>query len=87
MTSSKAKGFKRIPFVAMLIDTFGFSPGLALAGGSLLTLLCLLAAVWVWRSAPPRTLVLASGPAGSSFERWAQAYQKAFERQGVRLAR
>ncbi len=85
MTSSKAKGFKRIPFVAMLIDTFGFSPGLALAGGSLLTLLCLLAAVWVWRSAPPRTLVLASGPAGSSFERWAQAYQKAFERQGVRL--
>lgn len=83
--TTQFKGFKRIPFVALLIDTFGFSPGLALFGGSLLTLLCVLAAGWVWRSAPPRTLTLASGPAGSTYERWANAYQESFAKHGIKL--
>jgi TRAP-type uncharacterized transport system substrate-binding protein len=36
-------------------------------------------------SAPPRTLVLTSGPEGSSFARWAEAYQKALATHGVTL--
>lgn len=83
--TTRSKGLKRIPFVALLIDTFGFSPGLALAGGTLLTALCVGAAAWVWRSAPPRTLTLASGPAGGTFERWGLAYQASFAKHGIKL--
>lgn len=81
----QSKGLKRLPFVALLIDTFGFSPALALLGGTALTALCVLAAGWVWKSAPPRSLVLAGGPAGSTFERWANTYQEHFAKHGIQL--
>lgn len=83
MDTPKAR--KRFPLVATLIETFGFSPGLALAVSLFLSLLCLLAVVWVVRSAPPRKLYLTSGPEGSSFQRWAGAYQKALAKHGVTL--
>jgi TRAP-type uncharacterized transport system substrate-binding protein len=76
---------KRYPVVTALIETFGFSPALATVVAVFLAGITLLAVVWVVRSAPPRTLVLTSGPAGSSFERWAEAYKKALAVHGVTL--
>lgn len=82
---AKPKTRKRFPLVATLIDNFGFSPGLASVVAVFLACVCLLAVVWVVKSAPPRKLTLASGPEGSSFHRWAGAYQKALAKHGVTL--
>lgn len=79
------KARKRFPLVNTLIETFGFSPGLALAVSLFMSFLCLLAVVWVVRSAPPRTLYLTSGPEGSSSQRWAGAYKDALAKHGVTL--
>ena len=76
---------KRLGIVTALIETFGFSPAVASVVALCLGVLCLLAVVWVFRSAPPRTLVLTSGPEGSSFQRWALAYQKILATKGVTL--
>jgi len=76
---------KRLGIVTALIETFGFSPAVASAAAIFLGLTCLAAVVWVVQSAPPRTLVLTSGPEGSSFQRWAAAYQKALATHGVTL--
>ncbi len=71
--------------VAALIETFGFSPALATALTLFVTVVGLVALVWVIRSAPPRTIVLLSGPAGSSFQRYADSYQKLLATHGVTL--
>ncbi len=76
---------KRLPLVAALMETFGLSPAVASAVALFIGLVCLAAVVWVVRSAPPRTIVLTSGPDGSSFQRWAVAYQKALAANGVTL--
>jgi TRAP-type uncharacterized transport system substrate-binding protein len=83
MDTPKAR--KRFPFVNTLIETFGFSPGLAFVVALFLSALCLLAVLWVVKSAPPRKLYMTSGPEGSSFQRWAGAYQKALAAHGVTL--
>jgi TRAP transporter TAXI family solute receptor len=80
------KAIKRPAVVTTLVETFGFSPALASGVVVLFSLLLALVAVWIVRSAPPRSLTLASGPEGSSFARWAGAYQKALAKQGVTLA-
>ncbi len=79
------KGLKRPAVVTALVETFGFSTALASAVVVLFSVLAALAILWVVRSAPPRTLVLTSGPEGSSFARWAEAYQKALAEHGVTL--
>ncbi len=79
------KSRKPFSVVTALVETFGFSPKLASAFSLFIALLVVAAIVWVVRSAPPRTLVLASGPPGSSFARWAEAYQKALGEHGVTL--
>ena len=76
---------KHWPIVTALIETFGFSPALATVVALFLTFITVLAVVWVVRSAPPRKLVLTSGPAGSSFERWAEAYKAILATHGVTL--
>ncbi len=83
MPTSKPK--KRFPLVAMLIETFGFSPALASVVAVFIGVLSLLALIWVVQSAPPRTLVMTSGPEGSTFHRWAESYQKALAKHGVAL--
>ena len=75
----------RFPLVNTFIETFGFSPGLALAASLFLSSLCVLAVIWVIHSAPPRKLYLSSGPEGSSFQRWAGAYKEALAKHGVTL--
>lgn len=79
------KGKKRPRVVEALIETFGFSPLLAIGVLVFMGLIVLLAVVWVWRSAPPRTVVITSGPQGSSFQRFADAYQKELAAEGIKL--
>jgi TRAP-type uncharacterized transport system substrate-binding protein len=76
---------KRFPIVTMLVETFGFSPALASTVALFIVLVCGLTLIWVVRSAPPEKIVLTSGPKGSSFQRWAEAYQKAFATRGFTL--
>lgn len=76
---------KRLRIVTALIETFGFSPAVASVVAFFLAVVCLLAVVWVVRSAPPRTIVITTGPEGSSFQRWAASYQKALAAHGVTL--
>lgn len=76
---------KRVPVITALIETFGFSPALALVTALFLAAICIAAIVWVIRSAPPDTIVITSGPTGSSFDRWARSYQKVLAGYGVKL--
>lgn len=80
-----AKPRRRLPLVTTLIDNFGFSPGLASIAAVFIACVCVLAVVWIVKSAPPRTITITSGPDGSSFRRWADSYQKALAQHGVTL--
>jgi TRAP-type uncharacterized transport system substrate-binding protein len=62
---------KRPKLVTALIETFGFSPLLASIVALFIVLLAGLAVVWLWLSAPPRTVTLLTGPPGTSFDRYA----------------
>ena len=79
------KARKHSKLVAALIETFGFSPALASVVAIFMMIVVALALLWVVRSAPPRTLVLTSGPVGSSFQRFAESYQTLLATHGVRL--
>ena len=77
--------------VTMLMETFGLSPAVAVAIVAFLSFLCLLAVVWFVESAPPSTLTLTSGPAGSTFRRYAdsdrnqRSYKQILAKHGVTL--
>ena len=71
--------------VTMLMEMFGLSPTVAVAIVTLIAAICLLAVVWFVESAPPRTLTVTSGPAGSSFQRYAERYQANLAKHGVTL--
>ncbi|MES2692992.1 MAG: TAXI family TRAP transporter solute-binding subunit [Verrucomicrobiota bacterium] len=75
----------RFKIVTALIETFGFSPWFASLVALFLLLLAAAAVVWVWLSAPPRTLTIVSGPPGSSFQRYAESYQKKLAEEGITL--
>jgi len=71
--------------VAALVETFGFSPLVASGVAFFLIVIGALAVLWVVRSAPPRTIVISTGPVGSSFQRYADSYQKLLAPHGVTL--
>lgn len=81
MHSTKEK--HRFKIVTALIETFGFSSWLASLVALLLIGLAGAALVWLWLSAPPRTITIASGPPGSSFERYAEAYKRELAEEGL----
>lgn len=81
MHSTKEK--HRFKIVTALIETFGFSAWLASLVALLLIALAGAALVWLWLSAPPRTITIASGPPGSSFERYAEAYKRELAEEGI----
>jgi TRAP-type uncharacterized transport system substrate-binding protein len=76
---------RRPRIVAALVETFGFSPLLATAVALFFLLLLALAVAWLIWSAPPRSVTLTSGPPGSSFERFAKAYQEQLATRGFTL--
>ncbi len=84
-SSSSRFKFHRPKLVTALIEMFGFSPWLAGLVALFLIALGAGAVLWVVLSAPPRSITIASGPPGSTFERHAQAYQKALAGQGITL--
>jgi hypothetical protein len=71
--------------VTALVENFGLNPTMAFVVVLLLAFAGLVAVFWFVQSAPPRTLVLSSGPPGSSFQRWAGLYEKLLAKDGVRL--
>lgn len=77
--------FRRSQIVNALIETFGFSPLLATVVALFLVGLGGAAILWVVLSAPPRTITMVSGPPGSSFQRYAEAYRQALGKHGVAL--
>jgi len=76
---------RRPKIVTALIETFGFSPLLATLVALFLLGLGAAAILWIMLSAPPRSITITSGPAGSSFQRHAEAYQKALAAHGITL--
>ena len=79
------KGKKRFSLVTALTETFGFSPAVASVVTFFVVGLSVLAVIWVVRSAPPRMIVVSTGPIGSSFQRFADSYQKLLSPHGVKL--
>jgi hypothetical protein len=64
-----------------------FGKGLVISVGAIM-LICLAIALTAFlflNTAAPRTLTITTGPAGSSFQRTAERYQKILERDGVTL--
>lgn len=84
-TIPAAKPRRQLPLVASLIETFGWSPALASAATLAIFLMIAAAIVWVVRTNPPRRITITSGPEGSSYQRWAEAYKKALAPHGVTL--
>ncbi len=79
----KKKKYPRM--VAALIETFGFNPTFATILVLLLALFAAGAILWFVHSAPPRTIVITTGPAGGSFQRYAGDYAKLLAKEGVTL--
>lgn len=75
----------RPKMVNALMETFGFSPSIAFVVAGLICFVGLLALIWVFESLPPRTITVTSGPPGSTFQRYAERYQKELASHGVKL--
>ena len=76
---------RRPKLVTALIETFGFSPWFASILAFILAMLAAGALFWIWLSAPPRTITITTGPEGSSFQRYAESYQKELADDGLTL--
>lgn len=76
---------RRPKLVTALIETFGFSPLLASAVALFLLGLAAAALLWVVLSAPPHTIAIASGPPGSTFQRYAERYRDELATHGIAL--
>lgn len=77
--------FRRIRLVTALIETFGFSPWLATAVALFFFGLATVAACWLVLSAPPRSITIAGGPPGSSFQERAEKYRDRLAAKGLTL--
>lgn len=75
----------RPKMVTALMETFGLSLVLASVIAALLLLVGLVAVFWIFQALPPRTLVMSTGPAGSSFQRIGEMYQQKLAERGVTL--
>ncbi len=73
------------PVLSIFTETFGLGRAAATAAVSLIVLTLAAAAFLFMRSAPPRTLVITSGPPGSVFERNALRYSNILARDHVRV--
>src|SRR5215469_7419264 len=64
-------------------ETFGLSRSVAVAMVLFIVAVVLAAVFWSIHSSPPRTLTITSGPPGSSYQRYAEQYQKILGSNGV----
>ena len=83
MAEDKKSGFAR--FLTPLTETFGLSRVAAVFTFLLISLVLLFAIFWFFRSAPPGTITITSGPIGSSFETNAVRYRQILAGNGVTL--
>lgn len=79
----------RIPLLSRLVlvftDMFGLSRALAIVAICFISVVTFAGVFWFVYSAPPRTITITSGPAGSTFERNAGKYRDILARNGVHL--
>jgi hypothetical protein len=80
MADTKKLGLSRLQ--AFFMELFGLSRGVALAASLLIISVVLFAVFWFFHSAPPRTITISTGPAGSSFEVTAEKYRDILARPG-----
>jgi len=83
MNTARKFSLSRLP--AIFSDNFGLSWSLSLIVVCFISLVTCCAIYWFIHSAPPRTLTITSGPAGSTFERNAGKYRAILARNGVTL--
>lgn len=83
MEPERKGGFTRI--LTLLMETFGLSYGAAFVAALLIGSVLLFGVFWVMHAAPPKALILTSGPAGSSSETNAVKYRQILARNGVVL--
>jgi len=70
---------------ALFTEIFGLGRAAALSAVLLISLFTIFAVFWFFHSAPPRTIIITSGPEGSIFRRNAEKYGKILARNGVKL--
>ncbi len=66
-------------------ETFGLGPGATLTAVIFTAVVVISAGFWFFYSAPPDTIIITSGDAGSLFQRNAERYAKIMARKGVKL--
>src|SRR5215469_6735506 len=71
--------------VTLFSENFGLNRTLSLVAVCFVTLVTCSAVFWFIHSAPPRTLIITSGPPGSAFQRNAEKYRAILARNGVTL--
>ena len=79
---------RKIKFSALIgifTETFGLGREAATAAVMLIVVTVIAAAYLFLKSAPPKTLVITSGPPGSVFERYALSYSNSLARDHVRV--
>ncbi|HXR06133.1 MAG TPA: TAXI family TRAP transporter solute-binding subunit [Candidatus Acidoferrum sp.] len=71
--------------LAPSMDAFGLSRGAVLTTILSISAALALAVFWFFKTAPPKTVILTCGVAGSSFQNYAQGYRTNLASNGVRL--
>jgi len=79
------KDARRPRLVSALSENFGLSSTVASLITFFIAAICVLAVVWVVRSAPPRTITITSGRPGSTFQRYAESYKEKLAKHEVTL--
>ena len=74
-----------IKLQSMFTEVFGLGRAAILSAGLLTIAVIALCVFLFFYLAPPNTIIMTSGPKGSSFERFAEKYAKILQRQGVTL--
>jgi TRAP-type uncharacterized transport system substrate-binding protein len=85
MESPKADKTGATRLLAVFTETFGLGRAAAISAVLLIASVSLFAVFWFFRSAPPHTIVITSGPEGSAFQKSAEKYRVILARNGVEL--
>src|SRR5689334_12995064 len=83
MDEEHKSGLQRI--VTLLMEMFGLSYATAVAASLMIAAVLMFGIFWFVHAAPPKTLIITSGTAGSSFETNAIKYRQILARNGVTL--